>query len=151
MPPSGVQLSPEHPARIRLAALHRDGTLVCRTVPLNSPITVEGARVTFLDANHCPGAAMILFEPPGRRPVLHTGACRAARAAAAACCACVGRRLETAVALLGPLCCQSFYVGLSVSRTLVILFTRTDRPLAPAGDCRLIPEMQQEEVLARVR
>lgn len=47
-----------------------------RSVPLNSPITVEGVRVTFLDANHCPGAVMILFEPPGRRPVLHTGDCR---------------------------------------------------------------------------
>ncbi|KAI7837835.1 hypothetical protein COHA_008323 [Chlorella ohadii] len=47
-----------------------------RTVQLNSPILVEGVRVTFLDANHCPGAVMILFEPPGRRPVLHTGDCR---------------------------------------------------------------------------
>ena len=46
----------------------------CREVPLNSPITVEGVRVTFLEANHCPGAVMMLFEPPGRRPVLHTGA-----------------------------------------------------------------------------
>lgn len=42
-------------------------------MPLNSPILVEGVRVTFLDANHCPGAVMILFEPPGCRPVLHTG------------------------------------------------------------------------------
>lgn len=47
-----------------------------REVPLQSPILVEGVRVTFLDANHCPGAVMILFEPPGRRPVLHTGDCR---------------------------------------------------------------------------
>eukprot|EP00887_Chlorella_sp_A99_P008123 scaffold12.g8123.t1 len=43
---------------------------------LNAPFTVDGVRVTFLDANHCPGAAMVLFEPPGRRPVLHTGDCR---------------------------------------------------------------------------
>jgi len=39
---------------------------------------VERVRVTFLDANHCPGAAMLLFEPPGRRPTLHTGDCRRA-------------------------------------------------------------------------
>lgn len=46
----------------------------CRQVPLNSPLVVDGVRITFVEANHCPGAAMILFEPPGRRPVLHTGA-----------------------------------------------------------------------------
>ena len=40
---------------------------------LNAPAVVDGVRVTFLEANHCPGAAMILFEPPGRTSVLHTG------------------------------------------------------------------------------
>lgn len=46
--------------------------------PLNSPFVVDDVRVTFLDANHCPGAVMVLFEPPGEglRPVLHTGDCR---------------------------------------------------------------------------
>ena len=46
------------------------------TVPMCQPITVEGVRITFVDANHCPGAAMILFEPPGAPPVVHTGDCR---------------------------------------------------------------------------
>lgn len=45
--------------------------------PLDTPFELEGVRITFLDANHCPGAVMILFEPPGgARPVLHTGDCR---------------------------------------------------------------------------
>jgi len=37
---------------------------------------LEGVDVTFIEANHCPGAAMILFEFPTRptaSPVLHTG------------------------------------------------------------------------------
>ena len=35
--------------------------------------------MTFVDANHCPGAAMILFEPVGKAPVLHTGDFRCCR------------------------------------------------------------------------
>jgi len=42
-------------------------------------VTVAGVRCTFLDANHCPGAVMIVFQPPGRRTVLHTGDCRSVR------------------------------------------------------------------------
>jgi DNA cross-link repair 1A protein len=49
-----------------------------REVPIGSSITIEGTRVTFLPANHCPGAAMILFECPGRLPLLHSGDCRVA-------------------------------------------------------------------------
>lgn len=44
-----------------------------QVVELNQPFLVEGVQVTFLNANHCPGAAMILFRPPGARSVLHTG------------------------------------------------------------------------------
>ncbi|EIE25374.1 DRMBL-domain-containing protein [Coccomyxa subellipsoidea C-169] len=47
-----------------------------RVVQLNAAQLVEGVRVTFVDANHCPGAAMIVFEPPGRAPIVHTGDCR---------------------------------------------------------------------------
>lgn len=48
-----------------------------REVAPGSSAVVEGCRVTFLDANHCPGAAMLLFEPPGCAvPVLHTGDAR---------------------------------------------------------------------------
>jgi len=43
-------------------------------MPLNKPFTVDDAEVTFLDANHCPGSAMILFElQKSRRKYLHVG------------------------------------------------------------------------------
>lgn len=41
-------------------------------VPLHEPVVVAGVRVTLCDANHCPGAAMLLFERGGER-VLHVG------------------------------------------------------------------------------
>jgi DNA cross-link repair 1A protein len=40
---------------------------------LNVTYTVDGVRVTFLDANHCPGAAMILFQLNNGTNILHTG------------------------------------------------------------------------------
>jgi len=49
-------------------------------LPLHSPIQVAGVTVTFVDAHHCPGAVMILFEAPGRLPLLHTGDCRSVSA-----------------------------------------------------------------------
>ena len=52
-------------------------------VRIGGAVTLEGVRATFLDANHCPGAAMLLFERPGRRAVLHTGDCRLTAAARA--------------------------------------------------------------------
>jgi hypothetical protein len=40
-------------------------------LPLNQQIIIGGVGVTCIDANHCPGAIIILFEPPmGRYVVL---------------------------------------------------------------------------------
>lgn len=42
-------------------------------LPLNERVNVDGVYVTAIDANHCPGSVIILFEPPNGKPVLHTG------------------------------------------------------------------------------
>ncbi|XP_058079465.1 uncharacterized protein LOC131227689 isoform X2 [Magnolia sinica] len=44
-----------------------------QVLPLNEKINIAGVNVTCLDANHCPGSVIILFEPPNSKVVLHTG------------------------------------------------------------------------------
>ncbi|XP_055921352.1 uncharacterized protein LOC129952639 [Eupeodes corollae] len=40
---------------------------------LNTPHKIEGVSVTAIDANHCPGAIMLLFQLPCGKRILHTG------------------------------------------------------------------------------
>lgn len=49
------------------------------TLPFNVPMMIEGSTIELIDANHCPGAAMILCETPAKVTVLHCGDCRLAR------------------------------------------------------------------------
>ncbi|XP_026194569.1 DNA ligase 6 [Cyclospora cayetanensis] len=42
-------------------------------LPMGEPVKVHGIQVTLIDANHCPGAVMFLFEGPGVGRCLHCG------------------------------------------------------------------------------
>jgi DNA cross-link repair 1A protein len=44
-----------------------------RATTVNTPAVIEGVRVTTFDANHCPGALLLLFELPSGKRVLHCG------------------------------------------------------------------------------
>lgn len=76
-----------------------------RLVPLHSPVVVEGSRLTFFDANHCPGAAVVTITPAGRpRPLaVHTGDFRAGAELLGAPPSCDhkrGREIKVVMALL---------------------------------------------------
>ncbi|DBA71749.1 TPA: hypothetical protein ACH3X2_011021 [Trebouxia sp. C0005] len=46
-------------------------------LPVDTPIIIDGVSVTLMDANHCPGACMMLFKVPSKtgkpQVILHTG------------------------------------------------------------------------------
>ncbi|CAN6674381.1 hypothetical protein TRVA0_052S00936 [Trichomonascus vanleenenianus] len=65
------------PATANLLQMHLNVDYnIIRTIPLNEWVVIEGIEVLFLDANHCPGSAIILFRAPDKT-VLHTGDFRA--------------------------------------------------------------------------
>ncbi|CRK94323.1 CLUMA_CG007838, isoform A [Clunio marinus] len=48
-----------------------------QVVHVNVPFFIDDVKITPLDANHCPGALLFLFQFPDGRNVLHTGDFRA--------------------------------------------------------------------------
>ncbi|XP_026996311.2 DNA cross-link repair 1A protein [Tachysurus fulvidraco] len=56
--------------------LHVDEQYI-HILPMNEECVVDGVKVILLDANHCPGSAMLLLLLPDGQTVLHTGDFRA--------------------------------------------------------------------------
>ena len=73
------------------------------TVPWDTPTPIAGVQVTMIDANHCPGAAMILFEPPNRLPIVRVWSCSCVCGAGIPC-VCSGIDVPACVGIDGPAC-----------------------------------------------
>lgn len=65
-------------ARLVRLCLYVDPVFIC-PLELNTEHVVDGIKVTLLEANHCPGAALIHFGFPDGQFYLHTGDFRASK------------------------------------------------------------------------
>ncbi|KAL9660695.1 hypothetical protein QQ045_025512 [Rhodiola kirilowii] len=65
-------------ARLLQICLYVDPKFIC-PLDLDTEHVIEDVKVTFLEANHCPGAALIHFSLPNGKRFLHTGDFRASR------------------------------------------------------------------------
>lgn len=63
-------------ARLAIMRLGVSDRLV-HVLPMHEWVPIQGSRVMLIDAEHCPGSVMLLFELPDGRLVLHTGDFRA--------------------------------------------------------------------------
>ncbi|XP_004364857.2 ATP dependent DNA ligase [Capsaspora owczarzaki ATCC 30864] len=59
-------------ARLVIKVLEVDERMI-RPLEFNTPVTIDNVQVTLMDANHCPGAAMMLFKVSNGLVYLHTG------------------------------------------------------------------------------
>lgn len=66
-------------ARLLTLCLYVDERWI-HPVPLGTSHFIDGVEVKMLDANHCPGAAIILFQLKNGQAILHTGDFRACKA-----------------------------------------------------------------------
>ncbi|XP_048557237.1 DNA cross-link repair protein SNM1 [Triticum urartu] len=65
-------------ARLVKMLLSIDSAYVC-PLELDTEYVIDGVKVTFLEANHCPGAALIHFRLSDGKTYLHTGDFRASK------------------------------------------------------------------------
>ncbi|KAI8902333.1 DNA repair metallo-beta-lactamase-domain-containing protein [Globomyces pollinis-pini] len=71
-------------AALLIQELNVDPSMIV-SLPLEIPTVVQGITVTLIDANHCPGAAIFIFDVPPKKDgsksmrYLHTGDFRASR------------------------------------------------------------------------
>ncbi|KAJ1270796.1 hypothetical protein BS78_06G079000 [Paspalum vaginatum] len=65
-------------ARLVKMCLSVNSDYIC-PLKLDTEYDIEGAKVTLLEANHCPGAALIHFQLSGGKTYLHTGDFRASK------------------------------------------------------------------------
>lgn len=68
----GIIYCNEITARLVVQELRIDSKFI-HPLPMNKPILLHEVQVTFMDANHCPGAAIILFRLKSGKTYLHTG------------------------------------------------------------------------------